>query len=211
MFLCMDKRTSKFAVDFRAAVAPLMGKADECWEWPGRKSNGYGSYQHQRRHYAVHRRSYEEFVGAIPDGMHICHRCDNPPCWNPAHLFLGTPRDNLHDMIRKGRGRNPIFLANKAKTHCSRGHPFTDDNTYRKGNARACRMCSFMYTRLARERAKAEREPRQRVTHCPSGHEYTPDNCYWANRPNRPNPVRICRRCMIDAQKRLRERKKAQA
>lgn len=53
----------------------------------------------------VHRAAYEHFVGPVPDGMKVCHRCDVPSCVNPDHLFLGTQKDNLQDMFRKRRAR----------------------------------------------------------------------------------------------------------
>ena len=79
-----------------------------CWIWSGYKNqNGYGRVKLNGRQYAAHRLSYEAHVGDIPLGMFICHKCDNPPCVNPDHLFCGTPRDNAIDMTIKGRGQGP--------------------------------------------------------------------------------------------------------
>ena len=79
-----------------------------CWEWRGAKNrNGYGNMIAAGRHRLTHRLSYELFCGPVPDGMYVCHHCDNPACCNPAHLFSGTPRDNHADMRRKGRAKNP--------------------------------------------------------------------------------------------------------
>lgn len=82
-----------------------------CWEWMGaRKTSGYGRfYLHPQPSQPVlaHRHSWEMANGrAIPDGLVICHHCDNPPCVNPAHLFLGTRADNNRDCQAKGRS-NP--------------------------------------------------------------------------------------------------------
>ena len=76
-----------------------------CWEWMGaRNAQGYGFIWKDGSGY-VHRAAYELLVGPIPEGLIVCHHCDNPSCWNPEHLFAGTYKDNREDMIRKGRGR----------------------------------------------------------------------------------------------------------
>lgn len=75
-----------------------------CWEFNGRKdSSGYGRFDFDSRDVSAHRTAYEIWVGPIPDGMIIMHSCDNPPCINPDHLSVGTYRDNMEDMARKGR------------------------------------------------------------------------------------------------------------
>lgn len=76
-------------------------KSPKCWEWIGYKTaDGYGQYYHV----GAHRIAYYLAHGNIPMGMCVLHRCDNPVCVNPEHLFIGTDRDNVLDMISKKRG-----------------------------------------------------------------------------------------------------------
>jgi DNA-binding CsgD family transcriptional regulator len=79
-------------------------KTETCWVWTGHSHHGYGTISWNNRAFQTHRVSYELFVGPIPDGLQVLHRCDNPPCLRPDHLFLGTQAENIADMIAKGRG-----------------------------------------------------------------------------------------------------------
>ena len=75
-----------------------------CWRWKASKfRRGYGQISHAGKNLKGHRVSFELHFGPIPDGMLVCHKCDNPECTNPKHLFLGTWKDNVQDMQRKGR------------------------------------------------------------------------------------------------------------
>lgn len=77
---------------------------DSCWLWIYyRDRNGYGMANFNRVNYISHRLAWQLTYGDIPDGLLVCHRCDNPPCCNPKHLFLGTQKDNMQDMSKKGR------------------------------------------------------------------------------------------------------------
>jgi hypothetical protein len=89
-----ERLLSKFLVD------------DGCWPWTAaRDPNGYGRIQSDNRGGTVlaHRAVWEMLRGPVPDGMCLCHTCDNPSCVRPGHVFVGTMKDNLSDMARKGR------------------------------------------------------------------------------------------------------------
>jgi hypothetical protein len=81
-----------------------VGLDDGCWPWLGKPNvQGYGQLRGRGTMLTAHRLSWELHHGPIPQGKWICHHCDNHICVRPDHLFLGTPKDNTHDMIRKDR------------------------------------------------------------------------------------------------------------
>lgn len=117
-----------------------------CWEWRGgiNPNGGYGRFHFNNGQAPAHRLSWQLIKGSIPQGLFVLHHCDNPPCVNPSHLYLGTLADNNRDT--RLRKRQP-----KAQwTHCHSNHELTEENTYiRPNGTRCCREC-----RRRRDRAR---------------------------------------------------------
>ena len=115
---------------------------DECWVWLGDCRDGYGRVTVASKNVVAHRFAWELEYGPIPEGIFVLHRCDNRPCVNAGHLFLGTQKDNMDDMVQKHG--NPF----SNKTHCKRGHPFTGVNLYvAPTGKRGCHICMKMRAR----------------------------------------------------------------
>ena len=117
-------------------------KDNGCWEWRAFKSpEGYGKFKVLGESLA-HRVSFRVHKGlSLTEEECVLHKCDNPPCINPDHLFKGSKADNNKDRAQKGR----TVIFNSLKTHCKRGHVFDEKNTFiRKNGSRLCRMCEHL-------------------------------------------------------------------
>lgn len=115
--------TSKERItDIFVRLERFQKKKRGCWVWLGSKDGaGYGTISNRlgsgNSPEKAHRVSYEKSFGKIPDGLYVCHKCDNPGCTNPKHLFLGSQKDNMKDCSKKGR------LNNKSLSNLIPGRP----------------------------------------------------------------------------------------
>lgn len=130
------------------------GAPSECWEWAGPvNEHGYGQTGRSVAPDAgglAHRIAYWILVGPVPDGLVLDHLCRNRRCVNPGHLEPVTQRENVL------RGRGPVSR-NAAKTHCPKGHPYDEANTYwTTSGGRQCKTCHREAERLRRAEAKKE-------------------------------------------------------
>lgn len=130
-----------------------------CWEFTGTKTHdGYGRFKAwnaSKKKYVshlAHRVSYYIFKEHFYNEEHVLHRCDNPPCIRPDHLFLGDNKINVADKMAKGRH------AGQKQTHCKQGHEFTPDNTVpRSEGGKYCKLCRDERTKRWASENKKER------------------------------------------------------
>jgi len=101
-----EHRSGEQAAGLQGVMANIQ-KTDTCWLWTGtRHHTGYGRIEIQGKSMGAHRAIWILLNGPLRPDQHVCHRCDNPPCVNPDHLFIGTRSDNMRDCVAKGR-KNP--------------------------------------------------------------------------------------------------------
>ena len=123
----------------------IVDDVTDCWEWQGGKNNiGYGLMRDEHKMRTVHRVSYEEHSQTkIPAGMSILHSCDNPLCANPAHLRVGTHKQNMQDMFAKGRakvfGGTGMLGKKQPRTICPHCNRSISNNVYPRFHGDKCK------------------------------------------------------------------------
>lgn len=134
--------------------------ADECWNWTGARSGrmGYGCFNALGTQWKANRISWRVHHGECPGELFVCHKCDNPLCVNPDHLFLGTNADNVKDSIAKGRQYPP----HRSRMYCKRGHRFTKENSGKNTPGRYCKKCQAEGDRRRYLKRKAEQANQQK-------------------------------------------------
>lgn len=116
---------------------------NECWEWTAhRRSTGYGGFDVNGKTLLAHRVAYEHFYGEQLENLKCLHKCDNTLCVNPAHLWKGTQKDNVYDMVNKKRNKTKWDYAST----CSKGHE-------RKGPGK-CKECLRIWRQTPEQKLK---------------------------------------------------------
>ncbi len=131
-----------------------------CWLWmAGGNQHGYGSFYVNGRQRGAHIACYEHYIGPVPDGLELDHKCRVPCCVNPSHLEPVTHQEN----VARGAANESAKKFQGAKTHCPSGHPYTEDNIYfRKNGHRDCRTCSQERSKKYQAHARKNRTPEQK-------------------------------------------------
>jgi hypothetical protein len=142
--------------------------ADECWPWLGKKNQkGYGELTRRKPEggkriiHKATRLSWSIANGQpFPENRLACHRCDNPPCVNPNHIWPGTPRENTQDMLAKGRRPGVERGSLPIPATCGRGHDLFVNLYFDTNNNRRCRECSRAAARRSWSNLAPQRERR---------------------------------------------------
>lgn len=209
----LGKKTTEFSlnhypVSLDIAVSFLrkinIKSSSLCWDWLAAKNNkGYGLYTTDRRTMGSHRYSYFLHYGDFDKRKLVCHKCDNPSCVNPNHLFLGSHKDNIVDASEKGR---------LLKSLCKNGlHEKNEENTERrKRNGKIIRICKVCSNESRNKRYRknhdVEGNRQKRDLFCKNNHARTKENTKFYRHKSRGKMVRECLVCLELSNKKRIER-----
>jgi hypothetical protein len=132
----MDSKAVMKYIEKRSEPCPATG----CWLWTGQTDkHGYGQYRlfAKDKWHKAHRESLKAFKQVNLDGLGALHTCDNKTCVNPDHLYAGSQKDNVRDMINRGRNKN----GSVKKQFCQKGHELTDENRLNHAINNGCKIC----------------------------------------------------------------------
>jgi len=172
----------------------------DCWEWTASKLKGYGSftcfYKDKWTRRPASSYIWEKLNGPIPEGLEVCHTCNNPPCVRPDHLEAGTRSHNQRYSVLYGNHNQ------SRKTHCKHGHLYDEENTLWKISrhtgfkTRDCRACHKRWKQeeLKRRREKIGTEPKK-LNHCRKGHDFSVYGEKWFVKKS-GRKYRTCAECM---------------
>lgn len=178
-----------------------------CWEWTANRVKTYGMFSCKQngksRNRQTHKYIWEKLNGPVPEGLEVCHLCNNPPCVRPDHLEVGTRSDNQRYSVLHGNNKQ------SKKKHCKHGHLYDEKNTYWKISkhtgfkTRDCKTCHKRWNEERNERRKKKRaEQPPKLNHCRKGHDFSIYGEKWYVKKS-GRKYRTCVECM-----RIRERKR---
>lgn len=139
-------------VDKSGPLHPYDPTLGNCWMWVGAcNQNGVGLFRVGPATVGAPRLALEiKLDGSLHRSLLALHSCDRPPCVNPSHLRAGTHKENVEDCIQRGRFKGGAETYSR-RTHCVRGHEFSEENTRWNGNVRTCRACHCFREKRRRE------------------------------------------------------------
>ena len=167
----------------------IVPAGSDCWEYQGHRNRlGYAQVSIGGKLWMAHRLMYWVYKGPFDLKQDVCHTCDNPPCCNPDHLWLGDPKANAADCIAKKRHYKVV------RTHCVRGHEYAVYGRphYTNPRWRICILCE----RDRYQRDKTQRKTRVRGV-CRRGHKIEGENAY--RKPNGQTQCKICHDAAVEA------------
>lgn len=191
----------------KSRIAKWLQREGDCLVWTGcRLWSGHGQIRVAGKTELVHRIVWALQNGPIPDGMEVCHECDNPPCCDESHLFLGTHEKNLSDMAQKERSGTAKLTTRKAEEirHLYAGGDWSLDRIAKEYDVSKRTVLNTIKGKVWQHAGGPISGPKVKSSSCPQGHAYTEGNTLWHRGGRR------CRECHRLRENRRHYKKKRQ-